>query len=53
MYVKYLERYGYLNFQIFESLTLMWPKAHQYSLKRAFICTIFKFDIQMFHYTIL
>ena len=43
---------GIRIFHIFESLNLMWPQAHQYSLKRGFICTILKFDIQNFHSTL-
>jgi hypothetical protein len=36
------------NFLIFEASNLMWPQEHRCSLKKAFICTLLKFDIQPF-----
>ena len=36
------------NFQ-----NLMWLQAHRCFLKRAFICTLLKFNVQIFRYTLL
>jgi hypothetical protein len=41
------------NSQIFEASNLMWPQAHRCPLTRTFICTLFKFDVQVFRYTLM
>ena len=43
-YVRYFERHDIIqSFQIFEDSNLMWPQANRWSLKRAFICNLFRF----------
>ena len=41
------------SFQIFEASNLMRPQTHRCFLKRAFIRTLLKFDVQIFLYTLL
>ena len=45
--------YSTQSFQNFEASNLMWPEAHQCFLKRVFLCTFLKFDVQIFHYTLI
>ena len=42
------------SFQVFKASSLMWPQAHRWSLKRAFMCALLKFDdVKIFDYTLL
>ena len=52
MHVKYLKDIRSKSFQIFEAPNLMWPQAHQFSLKKVLIYTLLKFDVQRFRYTL-
>ena len=40
--------YSIQSFQSFEASNLTWPEAHQCFLKRVFLCTFLKFDVQIF-----
>jgi hypothetical protein len=53
MYVKYFEKYAYSKFPNFWSFKFNVTTNTLIFLNRAFICTLLKFDVQIFRYTVL